>query len=60
MMPKPVYFTHSGPRPATQPFEETDPTYGPRLSSRLTGRCDEDGQSGAVHHLDGTSTNQKL
>ena len=28
MMPKPVYFTHSGPRPATQPFEETDPTYG--------------------------------
>ena len=28
MMPKPVYFTHSGPRPATQPFEEHDPTYG--------------------------------
>jgi len=28
MMPKPVYFTHSGPRPASQPLEETDPTYG--------------------------------
>jgi hypothetical protein len=28
MMPKPVYFTHSGPRTNGQPFEETDPTYG--------------------------------
>jgi hypothetical protein len=28
MMPKPVYFTHSGPRPASQPFEENDPAYG--------------------------------
>jgi hypothetical protein len=28
MMPKPVYFTHSGPRANGQPFEEIDPTYG--------------------------------
>ena len=28
MMPKPVYFTHSGPRLASQPFEENDPAYG--------------------------------
>ena len=28
MMPKPVYFTHSGPRAKDQPFEETDPKYG--------------------------------
>jgi hypothetical protein len=28
MMPKPVYFTHSGPRPASQPFEENNSTYG--------------------------------
>ena len=25
---KPIYFTHSGPRSATQPFKATDPTYG--------------------------------
>ncbi len=28
MTPKPVYFTHADPRPAGQPFEEDDPTYG--------------------------------
>jgi len=28
MMPKPVYFTHSGPRTNGQPFEENDPAYG--------------------------------
>jgi hypothetical protein len=28
MMPKPVYFTHSGPRANGQPFDETNPTYG--------------------------------
>ncbi len=28
MMPKPAYFTHSGPRPASQPFEENIPGYG--------------------------------
>ena len=28
MTPTPLYFTHSGPRPAGQPFVETDPAYG--------------------------------
>lgn len=28
MTPKPVYFSHADPRPAGQPFEETDPQYG--------------------------------
>lgn len=28
MMPKPVYFTHSGPRTNGQPFEEDDAVYG--------------------------------
>jgi hypothetical protein len=28
MTPKPVYFSHAEPRPAGQPFEENDPTYG--------------------------------
>jgi hypothetical protein len=28
MTPRPVYFSHSEPRPANQPFEEEDPTYG--------------------------------
>ena len=28
MTPKPVYFSHAEPRPANQPFEEEDPTYG--------------------------------
>ncbi|HEV2173236.1 MAG TPA: hypothetical protein VGR71_06705, partial [Nitrospira sp.] len=28
MTPKPVYFSHAVPRPADQPFEENDPTYG--------------------------------
>ncbi len=28
MMPKPVYFTHAGPRTNGQPFEEDDSTYG--------------------------------
>jgi hypothetical protein len=29
MLPKPVYFSHAVPRPASQTFEENDPTYGP-------------------------------
>ena len=28
MPPKPIYFSHAAPRPADQPFEENDPTYG--------------------------------
>ncbi|MFZ2020865.1 MAG: hypothetical protein ACLPZY_05305 [Terracidiphilus sp.] len=28
MLPKPVYFSHTVPRPASQRFEEDDPTYG--------------------------------
>ncbi len=28
MLPKPVYFSHAVPRPDSQSFEETDPTYG--------------------------------
>jgi hypothetical protein len=28
MTPRPVYFSHAEPRPAGQPFEETDPKYG--------------------------------
>jgi len=28
MLPKPVYFSHDVPRPASQTFEENDPTYG--------------------------------
>jgi hypothetical protein len=28
MTPRPIYFTHSGPRPANQPFVENNPEYG--------------------------------
>ena len=28
MLPKPVYFSHAVPRPASQSFEENDPAYG--------------------------------